>query len=267
MTNLICRLCAAPLIETFCDLGQSPLANSYPETIDIAKNEVYFPLHVRVCTECHLAQLPELETAQNIFRNYMYFSSYADGWVEHCKAFANTATKRFGLSPQHQIVEIASNDGCMLSAFRDHGANILGVEPASNVAKVALENGIPTHIGFFDSALASILSDRGHSADLLIANNFLGHVPNLNEFVLGLSILLKPAGILSIEFPSLLQLILENQFDTIYHEHFSYFSLLTAEQALNRFGLKIFDVEDLTTHGGSMRIYAHHASDLSLIHI
>lgn len=260
MTEHDCRLCAAPLTESFCDLGQSPLANSFLATIDDARNEAFFPLHVRVCTECHLAQLPAMETPQNIFSDYAYFSSFADGWVAHCRDFAESASKRFNITAQQHVIEIASNDGCMLGAFARHGTQILGIEPAANVAQAAIAQGVPTRIAFFGSRLAGQMRDEGISADLLIANNVLAHVPDLNDFVRGLSTLLGPAGALSIEFPSLLRLIDENQYDTIYHEHFSYFSMLTAENVLARHGLAIFDVEDLATHGGSMRIYAQHAS-------
>ncbi len=260
MTEFHCRLCAAPLTESFCDLGQSPLANSFLETIGDAQSEAFFPLHVRVCTECHLAQLPAMETPQNIFSNYAYFSSFADGWVAHCSDFAESASKRFSLDAQHRVIEIASNDGGMLAAFARHGAQILGIEPAANVAQAAMARGVPTRIAFFGSRLAGEMIEEGIAADLLIANNVLAHVPDLNDFVRGLSALLGPAGVLSIEFPSLLRLIEENQYDTIYHEHFSYFSMLTAENILARHGLAIFDVEDLATHGGSMRIYAQHAA-------
>jgi SAM-dependent methyltransferase len=260
MTRYHCRLCAAPLTESFCDLGQSPLANSFLETIGDAQSEAFFPLHVRVCTECRLAQLPAMETPQNIFSDYAYFSSFADGWVAHCSDFAGSASKRFSLAARHRVIEIASNDGCMLGAFASHGTQILGIEPAANVAQAAIAQGVPTRIAFFGARLAGAMSAEGISADLLIANNVLAHVPDLNDFVRGLSILLGPAGVLSIEFPSLLRLIEENQYDTIYHEHFSYFSMLTAENILARHGLAIFDVEDLATHGGSLRIYAQHAA-------
>ena len=256
----VCRLCSTPLTQTFCDLGVMPLANSFLNAADLPRAESAFPLHVRVCGNCYLVQLPEVETPQNIFSDYAYFSSFADGWVDHCNAFADAAVARFGLTPRHRVVEIASNDGCMLAAFKRHGARILGVEPAANVAQTAISRGIPTRIGFFGTRLAGELAAEDLSADLLIANNVLAHVPDLNDFVSGLSALLKPQGILSIEFPSLLNLIEQTQFDTIYHEHFSYFCLLTAERALNQHGLSVFDVEDLATHGGSLRIYAQQSS-------
>ena len=256
----VCRLCSAPLTQTFCDLGVMPLANSFLAAVDSPRAEPVFPLHVRVCSNCFLVQLPEVETPQNIFSDYAYFSSFADGWVDHCNTFANAAVARFGLTPRHRVVEIASNDGCMLGAFKRHGTGILGVEPAANVAQAAIARGIPTRIGFFGTRLAGELAAEDLAADLLIANNVLAHVPDLNDFVRGLSALLKPHGVLSIEFPSLLRLIEETQFDTIYHEHFSYFCLLTAERALNQHGLSVFDVEDLVTHGGSLRIYAQRSS-------
>ncbi len=255
-----CRLCSAPITQTFCDLGVMPLANSYLAATDSPRAESVFPLHVRVCSNCFLVQLPEVETPQNIFSDYAYFSSFADGWVDHCKAFADAAVARFGLTPGHRVVEIASNDGCMLEAFQRQGTGILGVEPAANVAQTAISRGIPTRIGFFGARLAGELAAEDLSADLLIANNVLAHVPDLNDFVRGLSALLKPHGVLSIEFPSLLKLIEETQFDTIYHEHFSYFCLLTAERALSQHGLSVFDVEDLVTHGGSLRIYAQRSA-------
>ena len=254
----VCRLCSAPLAQTFCDLGVMPLANSFLASADLP--EPVFPLHVRVCGNCRLVQLPEIETPKNIFSDYAYFSSFADGWIEHCKAFADAAVARFGLTARHRVVEIASNDGCMLDAFRRHGVSILGVEPAANVAQAAIARGVPTQIGFFGSRLAAELAANGQAADLLVANNVLAHVPDLNDFVRGLATLLKPDGVLSIEFPSLLKLIEETQFDTIYHEHFSYFCLLTAERALNPHGLSVFDVEDLATHGGSLRVFARRAS-------
>ena len=254
----VCRLCSAPLTQTFCDLGVMPLANSFLASADLP--EPVFPLHVRVCGNCRLVQLPEIETPKNIFSDYAYFSSFADGWIEHCKVFASAAVARFGLAARHRVVEIASNDGCMLDAFRRHGVSILGVEPAANVAQAAIARGVPTQIGFFGARLAAELAANGHAADLLVANNVLAHVPDLNDFVRGLATLLKPDGVLSIEFPSLLKLIEETQFDTIYHEHFSYFCLLTAERALNPHGLSVFDVEDLATHGGSLRVFAQRAS-------
>ncbi len=260
MTEHLCRFCAAPLTLSFCDLGESPLANAFLDALDPAQPEPRFPLHVLVCNHCFLVQLPEVETPQNIFGDYAYFSSFADGWVEHCNAFAGAAANRFHLSAKHRVVEIASNDGCMLGAFKSRGVQILGVEPAANVAAAAIAHGVPTRIGFFGSPMAAALTAEGIAADLLIANNVLAHVPDLNDFVRGLSMLLKPGGVLSIEFPSLLRLIDENQFDTIYHEHFSYFSMLSAERALHKHGLSVFDVEDLATHGGSLRLYAQHAA-------
>jgi SAM-dependent methyltransferase len=255
-----CRLCASPLTQTFCDLGVMPLANAFLEPAALAHPEPSFPLHVRVCGHCRLVQVPELETPHNIFSDYAYFSSFADGWVAHCRTYAEAAVARFGLSARHRVVEIASNDGCMLDAFKRHGLKILGIEPAANVAQAAIGRGMPTHVGFFGSALAADLAANGQAADLVVANNVLAHVPDLGDFVRGLAVLLRAEGILSIEFPGLLKLIEETQFDTIYHEHFSYFSLLTAERALKQHGLSIFDVEDLATHGGSLRIYAQHAN-------
>ena len=251
-----CRLCNSTDISAFCDFGMTPLANSFWPASAPSQAEAFYPLAAFRCNACNLVQLSDTETPESIFRDYPYFSSYADGWIKHCNAFAGAAVQRFGLSARHQVIEIASNDGCLLAAFAHHGVPILGVEPAANVAQVAIAQGIPTRIGFFGSKMAVALTAEGVAADFLVANNVLAHVPDLNDFVRGLSMLLKSGGVLSIEFPSLLRLIEDNQFDTIYHEHFSYFSLLTAERALARHGLAVFDVEDLPTHGGSLRIYA-----------
>jgi SAM-dependent methyltransferase len=253
-----CRLCSAPITETFCDLGLSPLANAYPSEADAQKMEPFYPLHVRVCNDCRLVQLPMFESPQHIFSDYAYFSSFADGWVSHCRDFADAATARFGLTDKHRVVEIASNDGCLLEQFQRHRVQVQGVDPAANVAESAIKRGIPTRVGFFGTATAAAMVAEGISADLIVANNVLAHVPDLNDFVAGFTRLLKPDGVVSIEFPSLLQLIEEVQFDTIYHEHFSYFALLTAERALEKHGLSVFDVEDLATHGGSLRVFAQH---------
>ncbi len=258
--NPVCRLCATPLTQTFCDLGVLPLANSFLEQADLVRPEPNYPLHVRVCTNCFLVQIPAVETPQFIFGDYAYFSSFADGWVDHCHTFANAAVARLSLTSRQRVVEIASNDGCMLNAFKPHGTEILGIEPAANVAQTAIARGIPTRIDFFGTAMAGRLAAEKLSADLIVATNVLAHVPDLDDFVCGLAALLKADGVLSIEFPSLLKLIEETQFDTIYHEHFSYFCLLTAERALNQRGLSVFDVEDIATHGGSLRVYAQRAS-------
>ena len=256
---LACRFCGAPLAESFLDLGLSPLANSYVKAEDAGAPETFYPLHVRVCGQCLLVQLPVLESAEQIFSDYLYFSSFSDSWLRHAESYAGMIAGRLGLGPAAKVVEIASNDGYLLQYFKAAGIRVLGVEPAANVAKAALEKGIPTDISFFSVETAERLKREGHAADLIAANNVLAHVPDLNDFVAGMRVLLKPAGTITVEFPHLLNLIEERQFDTIYHEHFSYFSLLVAEKVFARHGLQIFDVELLSTHGGSLRIYARHA--------
>ena len=255
-TTWDCRFCAAPLQHTFADLGASPLANSYLSAQQMQRPEAFFPLHVKVCHRCFLVQLPEVESPENIFSDYAYFSSYSDTWLDHARRFAAMTCERFALDAQSRVVEVASNDGYLLRFFAERQIPVLGIEPAANVAVAAEALGVPTRVEFFGSALARRLVTEGHSADLLVGNNVLAHTPYLNDFVAGLSLLLKPEGVLSLEFPHLLQLISENQFDTIYHEHFSYFSLQTVQQVLKAHGLRIFDVETLSTHGGSLRLLA-----------
>ncbi len=255
-----CRFCATPLQHTFADLGASPLANSYLSPEQLHRPESFFPLHVKVCSNCFLVQLPEVESPENIFSDYAYFSSYSDSWLEHARRFAAMAGERFALDSQSRVVEVASNDGYLLRFFAERQIPVLGIEPAANVAAAAETLGITTRVEFFGSALARRLVAEGHGADLLVGNNVLAHTPHLNDFVAGLSLLLKPQGVLSLEFPHLLRLITENQFDTIYHEHFSYFSLRTAQQVLQDHGLRIFDVETLPTHGGSLRLLACRAA-------
>ncbi|BBY27930.1 class I SAM-dependent methyltransferase [Mycolicibacterium sediminis] len=256
-----CRFCGAPLTHSFCDLGMSPLANSYVAPDRLNHPEVFYPLHAYVCTECLLVQLAEFTSADAIFSDYAYFSSYSQSWLDHARRYVETAIGRFGLDASSKVVEVASNDGYLLQNFVDAGIPCLGIEPAKNVALVAVERGIDTRVGFFGEALADELVDDGVRADLLIGNNVLAHVPDLNDFVTGLSRLLAPGGVITMEFPHLLELIENNQFDTIYHEHFSYFSLLTVTQVFASHGLRLFDVDRLPTHGGSLRIYACHADD------
>lgn len=258
-TSLSCRFCQAPLTRTFVDLGASPLANSYLGADQLEGPEAFYPLHTRVCERCFLVQLPAVETPEAIFTDYAYFSSYSDSWLAHCERFAETARERFALDASSHVVEVASNDGYLLRFFRQVGIPVLGIEPARNVARAAEELGIRTLTEFFGTAVARRLAGEGKHADLLIANNVLAHTPHLNDFVAGLSTLLARRGVVSLEFPHLLRLIEENQFDTIYHEHFSYFSFFTVCQVLARHGLEVFDVEELPTHGGSLRIYARHA--------
>lgn len=258
-TGLACRFCAAPLIETFVDLGMSPLSNAFVAPERAFAMEKFYPLHAFVCSACRLVQLPAAESPAAIFDDYLYFSSYSDTWLRHAETYAAAMIARLGLSGQSLVVEIASNDGYLLQYFRDAGIPVLGVEPARNVAAVAQDKGIPTDIAFFGTATARRLKQAGAAPDLIAANNVLAHVPDLNDFVAGLKLLLAPSGAVTIEFPHLLRLIDENQFDTIYHEHFSYFSLLTAERIFARHGLVLFEVEELPTHGGSLRVHLRHA--------
>jgi SAM-dependent methyltransferase len=256
----MCRLCTAPLTHTFVDLGSSPLANSYLEPKQLAEGEVFYPLHVRVCEQCLLVQLPEIASPAEIFSDYAYFSSYSDSWVEHARHYVELVADRFRLDKSSKVVEIASNDGYLLQFFVARGVPVLGVEPAGNVAAAAEERGIRTVVDFFGLPLAERLLDEGFAADLIVGNNVLAHVPDSHGFVEGLRRLLKPEGVVTMEFPHLLRLIEERQFDTIYHEHFSYFSLLAAERLFAAHGFVLFDVEELPTHGGSLRIYAAHAA-------
>ena len=251
-----CRFCGAELSQTFVDLGLSPLCETYPAAADFARGEVYYPLHVYLCERCFLVQLEEYESAEEIFSDYAYFSSYSDSWLKHCEHYCEKMRSRFGLNQNSFVVEVASNDGYLLQYFVRHQVPVLGIEPAANIAKVAVEKGIPTLVRFFGTDLAVELAAQGRQADLLLGNNVLAQVPDLNDFVAGLRVLLKPEGVLTLEFPHLLKLIELNEFDTIYHEHFSYFSLLTTVRILEAHGLRVFDVEELKSHGGSLRVYA-----------
>jgi len=256
-----CRFCGASLEKTFIDLGMSPLCETYPSVAELNRGEMFYPLHVFVCAKCFLVQLEEFESPENIFSDYLYFSSYSDSWLKHCENYTTQMIERFGLGPKNFVVEVASNDGYLLQYFVKRGVPVLGIEPASNVAKVAEEKGVPTLNRFFGVQLAFELVSQGKTADLIAGNNVLAQVPDLNDFVEGLKLLLKPQGILTLEFPSLLKLIELNEFDTIYHEHFSYFSLLATINILQAHGLKVFDVEELATHGGSLRVYACRVED------
>jgi hypothetical protein len=257
-TNLTCRFCSAALEHTFVDLGMSPMANAYITGEQLARPEVFYPLHTYVCERCFLVQLPEVASPESIFSDYAYFSSYSDTWLNHAKSFAEMARERFQLGPTSRVVEVASNDGYLLRYFRDLGISVLGIEPAKNVAQAAEKLGIPTRVEFFGSEMARRLVAEKQQADLLVGNNVFAHTPYLNDFAAGLAIALAPAGTLSLEFPHLLRLMGQNQFDTIYHEHFSYFSFTTARKILAHHGLEVFDVEELTTHGGSLRLLARH---------
>ena len=251
-----CRFCSAPLRHTFVDLGMSPLCESYVSAERLDGMEAFYPLHVRVCEQCLLVQLEELVAPEEIFTEYAYFSSYSDSWVAHARDYVESVVERFGLDADSQVVELASNDGYLLQHLVERGIPALGVEPAANVAEVARERGIETVVEFFGRELASRLVAEGRQADLLVANNVFAHVPDLNDFTAGMRRLLAPQGVVTIEFPHLARLIEGNQFDTIYHEHFSYFSFLTAQAVLGAHGLEVFDVDELPTHGGSLRVYA-----------
>jgi SAM-dependent methyltransferase len=259
--SLACRFCGAPLSHVFVDLGASPLANSYLEPADLRKAERFYPLCVYVCGECLLVQLPEEERPEEIFSDYAYFSSYSESWLRHAREYAEAMIGRFGLGPTHHVVEVASNDGYLLRWFMERGIPVFGIEPAANVAVAAEAAGIPTLVKFFGAETARQLADRGTRADLLVGNNVLAHVPDLNDFVAGLAILLAEGGVLTMEFPHLLRLMEEDQFDTIYHEHYSYFSFTAVRRVFSAHGLTLFDVEELPTHGGSLRIYARHDRD------
>jgi SAM-dependent methyltransferase len=255
-----CRLCGARLRHTFVDLGMSPPCESFLQADQVDQMEMYFPLHVLVCDTCFLVQLKEYMSPETIFTEYAYFSSFSTSWVAHAKAYCLDIAKRLSLGPDSLVVELASNDGYLLQHFLPLGIPVLGVEPAANVAKAAIEKGIPTRVDFFGVRLAKTMVAEGRSADLIAGNNVLAQVPDLNDFVAGMAILLKPEGVITLEFPHIERLIAENQFDTIYHEHFSYFSLLTIEQMAGRHDLKVIDVDELPTHGGSLRVYLAHAS-------
>ena len=251
-----CLSCSTPLSRTFVDLGLQPLANSYVPPERAQEPEPRFPLHARVCDACLLVQADPMQQPENIFVDYAYFSSFSDSWLKHCSDYADAMTERFGLGPHSRIVEIASNDGYLLQYFVAKGMPVLGIEPAANVAQVAIERGVPTEIAFFGVETAQRLAESGWSADLLAAKNVLGHVPDINDFVGGIWHLLKPDGVFTVEFPHLLNLVREVQFDTIYHEHFTYLSLIAVIPIFERHGLTIFDVEKQSTHGGSLRLFA-----------
>ena len=259
-----CRFCNTPLRYLFLSLGSAPLSNSYLGAEDLQKMEPYYPLDVYVCENCLLVQLEEFEKARDIFHaGYAYFSSFSDSWLKHSERYVDMMVERFRLNEKKFVVEIASNDGYLLQYFKKYNIPMLGIEPATNTAHAAREKGIPTEITFFDHAYALRMRDKGQQADLIIGNNVLAHNPNLNDFVRGLKAALKPDGLITMEFPHLARLMEENQFDTIYHEHFSYFSFLAVERVFREHGLVLFDVEELPTHGGSLRIYAANSDDRS----
>ncbi|MBZ9604338.1 class I SAM-dependent methyltransferase [Phyllobacterium chamaecytisi] len=255
-----CRLCGTGLKYTFIDLGMSPPCESFVPRELIDSMEAYYPLHAYVCEECLLVQLSEYVSPQAIFEEYAYFSSYSTSWVAHAKKYCHQMAEQLQLGRDSLVVELASNDGYLLQHFLPLNIPVLGVEPAANVAKVAIEKGIPTRVEFFGEKYAQTLVNEGLRADLIAGNNVLAQVPDLNDFVAGMKILLKPEGVITLEFPHIEKLIAENQFDTIYHEHFSYFSLLTIELMAERHELKVIDVEELGTHGGSLRVHLAHAA-------
>ena len=256
-----CRLCGAALRHTFVDLGASPLCESYLRRDQLNEMEPFYPLHVLVCERCLLVQLQEYVRPEAIFSEYAYFSSYSETWLEHARRYTDQVVPRFGLDATSFVVELASNDGYLLRNFVARGIPVLGVEPAANVAHVATGIGVRTRVAFFGRALAQEITASDGRADLIVGNNVLAQVPDLNDFVGGISILLKPGGVVTLEFPHLLHLYRENQFDTIYHEHFSYFSFLTTEALFAAHDLLVFDVEEVPTHGGSLRIYGRQRED------
>ncbi len=254
-----CRHCGAALHQTLVDLGSSPLCNSLLDEKSLQAGEVFYPLHVRVCGTCFLAQLDEFVSPAEIFSEYSYFSSFSDSFVAHAKAYAGMAIDRFGLTPSSKVVEVASNDGYLLQHFVARGIPVLGIEPALNVAEEARRKGVPTVSKFLGAETGQALRDEHGAADLVAANNVLAHTPYINDFVAGLRILLKERGVVTVEFPHVIPLIQDNLFDTIYHEHFSYLSLYSVERVFATGGLRVFDVEVLTTHGGSLRVFAERA--------
>jgi SAM-dependent methyltransferase len=256
-----CRFCGHAIRHTFVDLGMSPLCQTHITSEQLNHMEPFYPLHAYVCERCFLVQLEEFVAPGEIFSEYAYFSSYADSWVEHARQYAELMCQRFGIDVSSRVVEIASNDGYLLQHFVAKGVQVLGVEPAANVAEVAIKKGIPTVVKFFGSQTARELAAESGKPDLLLGNNVLAHVPDLNDFVAGMKILLGESGVITMEFPHLLELMQHNQFDTIYHEHFSYFSFTTVTEVFRHHGLTLFDVERMPTHGGSLRIYGRHTED------
>ena len=260
VSEAACRLCGAPLRVSFADLGVSPIANDYVD--DAAAPERFYPLHAYVCDSCLMVQLGTIVDAEHIFRDdYAYFSSYSDTWVEHARRYVEMMLERFGYDADSNVVEVASNDGYLLQFFVQHDVPVLGVEPTAGTAAVAEERGVPTRVEFFGSDFAAQLVEEGHAADLVIGNNVLAHVPPVHDFVEGLRVILKPGGVVTMEFPHLLRLIEKREFDTIYHEHYSYWSLHVVERLFAEHGLELFDVEELRSHGGSLRIFARHAGN------
>ncbi|HEY9488560.1 MAG TPA: class I SAM-dependent methyltransferase [Chryseosolibacter sp.] len=258
-----CRFCGSPLSHTFVDLGMSPLCQDHVKPEEMRRMEPFYPLHAYVCTNCFLVQLEDYVSPEEIFNDYAYFSSYSTTWLEHAHRYTDAILARFPLSSKSLVAEIASNDGYLLQYFLERHIPVVGVEPAANVAEVAMQKGINTEVKFFGTKTAVELIEKYGQADLIVGNNVLAHVPDLNDFVSALRLFLKPGGVITMEFPHLLRLVQGNQFDTIYHEHFSYLSFGTVERIFKHHGLVLFDVEELGTHGGSIRIYARHTEDNS----
>ena len=253
-----CRFCQAAMATTFVDLGMSPLCQTHIAPEQLNEMEPFYPLHAYVCDRCFLVQLEQFVAPADIFSEYAYLSSYSDSWVEHARRYAHSMRGRFGLNADSLVVEIASNDGYLLQHFVAANVPVLGIEPAANVARIAQSKGIRTAVAFFGRATADGFRREHGQADLLLGNNVLAHVPDINDFVAGMRTLLKPGGVITMEFPHLLQLMTQNQFDTIYHEHFSYLAFFVVEKIFRHHGLRLFDVEELPTHGGSLRIFACH---------
>ncbi|MGE0309536.1 MAG: methyltransferase domain-containing protein, partial [Acidimicrobiia bacterium] len=263
MSSFPCRFCGTQLANRVVDLGMSPLCESFLAEEHVDTMEPFYPLHVWVCHQCFLVQLNEYVKPEHIFTEYAYFSSYSTSWLKHAEDYTTMITDRLGLDGNSFVVELASNDGYLLQYFVQRGIPCLGIEPAANVAKDAEARGVPTDVSFFDEAKGKAMAANGQQADLVLGNNVLAQVPDLNTFVAGISHLLKPTGTVTIEFPHLMKLLDENQFDTIYHEHFCYFSLISAEAIFAGHGMTIFDVEELWSHGGSLRIFARPTADES----
>jgi SAM-dependent methyltransferase len=261
MVSFSCRFCGTPLEHRVVDLGMSPLCESYLAADQLDRMEPFYPLHVWVCSKCYLVQLNEYVAPEEIFTEYAYFSSFSESWLQHAKDYVEMIVDRLQLSAASFVVELASNDGYLLQNFVAKGIPCLGIEPAENVAAAATERGVPTDVSFFGESRGRELALEHGRADLVLGNNVLAQVPDLNDFVAGIPEILKPEGTVTIEFPHVLKMLDENQFDTIYHEHFCYFSLLSSEAIFAAHGMTIFDVEELWTHGGSLRIYARHAAD------
>lgn len=259
--NINCRFCNEKLKHSFVDLGVSPLCQTHIKPNELNSYEPFYPLHAFVCSNCYLVQLDEYVTPDDIFSDYDYFSSYSDSWVKHAKDYVEMVSEKLSLNENSLVVEIASNDGYLLQHFVDKSVPVLGIEPAANVAQAAIDKGIRSTVRFFGLETAKAVKNEYGSADLLLGNNVLAHVPNINDFVSGMKALLSETGTITMEFPHLMKLIEENQFDTIYHEHFSYLSLFTVRQIFAHHGMTVFDVEELPSHGGSLRIYARHTED------